>query len=217
MLCIWLNDVNIHCTILLSKFLVLWIHILLNDLGADHRPGWLFPWVHTCLALLQFKPLECSDLRFYLSRTPGSIPFVNSHVLIYLNCWAQEEILYVYSAVSIPFMGIWYNAVYLEFCIQRTDCWGMNILVGFKVVNTNSHSDPVDFGLVWANSANKIAASDFAVWWYLPWLDKTSCYDRKWLAKLGEPRANPFSLQVIWTIFPCWHQLVEFNFFQYGL
>ena len=51
----------------------------------------------------------------------------------------------------------------------------MDILIGIKAVATNSHSDSVDFRLVWVHSANKIAVSDFAVWWYLLWLDEEYC------------------------------------------
>ena len=66
-----------------------------------------------------------------------------------------------------------------------------DILVGFKGVTANSHSDSVDFRLVWMHSAYKIAVSDFAVWSYLPWLDEkhgvVSFDNVTWFEKLGEP------------------------------
>ena len=49
----------------------------------------------------------------------------------------------------------------MEFCIQCADCRRTDILVGFKAVTTSSHSDSVDFRLIWVHSANKIAASGF--------------------------------------------------------
>ena len=128
------------------------------------------------------------------------IVLVDSCVLIYLHCGAQEKIFCVCSPVSGFFMGIWYCTVYVAFCILCADFRRMDILVGVKVVPTNSQSDSVDFGTVWVHSANQIAVSDFAVWSYLLWLMKKTVLfnDITWGKKLGEPnRAMSFHWQVI--------------------
>ena len=60
----------------------------------------------------------------------------------------------------------------MKFGVQSADRRRADILIGVKAVTTNSHSDSVDFRLVWTHSAYKIAVGDFAVWWYLLRLDE---------------------------------------------
>ena len=80
-------------------------YILLNDHWADHSPGCLLSWVHTCFPyikvcklwseVLRCKAVLIQNFRWYLAS-------VNLDVLMYLHHWAGEEVFYVCSVVSNP-------------------------------------------------------------------------------------------------------------------